>query len=862
MMENKVKRWLYRYFDRIVLAGVLFLTLWIAFPSDAVWGAEIDWLTQHSVFPDYFRRQFYETGSLVPNFAFQLGGGQNIYNFAYYGLLSPAILPSYLLPFVPMAQYIIAVSIAGLLASGFLMQYWLKKKGYSVPAALAVSCMYILASPMILHSFKHIMFVNYMPFLMMAFIGVDRHFQKRKSGLLCIGVFLMIMSSFYFSVGGILALMLYALSVYFGHPKEKSMALPEERPLRHFIREALRIMLPVGTAVLMSAVLWLPILCTLTGGGRSTGTSESILSYILPQFKKLFAGVLFQTDGAGLSTIAVTALFAGIVSKKKGMRILAVGVFIALAFPVVKLLLNGGLYVRDKALIPFLPVLCLLIAELVHRISIKKERKYLACFVLTIVAIGLTMYYRSDFLMALMAVSVLLLTLYLVLNETWLMRVFLPVLGVFSVVSAVYCLRQEQFPSREYYQEIDNAETKKALKTALDQEQEVVRFGEMKHKSAAFNRIYDSRQWMTSVYSSTQNQYYQDFLRKGFQVEQPHRNILMNSTSSNPIFLKMMGVKYLHTDKPPIGYRPSDVDSGTVLYRSDSAAPIGYVTEHVISEQDYSRLAFPYNQEVFLRHAVAENASESTDITESRIASFDFSLPKTATESISLTPTAQGYTVSAQEDASQTISLPEPVEEDGILYVQMEVTNHKPDQDMLIALGGVKNKLTAKSHPYYNENKTFCYAINVKAGQGKIQASFSKGDYEITGMQGWFLPASAVTQDGLYQEPWHVRWADVTANGLSGTVDASQDGYLITSIPYDDAFTVLVDGRKAKPEKVNTAFLGVKLSSGTHEITVHYRSPGYSAGLAVTGAGICVFFIWILWLPGSGHKRKPKKGIA
>ena len=42
------------------------------------------------------------------------------------------------------------------------------------------------------------MFVNYMPFLLLALLGVDRHFQKRKSGLLILSVLGMILTSFIF----------------------------------------------------------------------------------------------------------------------------------------------------------------------------------------------------------------------------------------------------------------------------------------------------------------------------------------------------------------------------------------------------------------------------------------------------------------------------------------------------------------------------------------------------------------------------------------------------------------------------------------------------------------------------------------
>ena len=43
-----------------------------------VFGSSIDWISQHSTLADYFRKRFYATGNLFPDFAWNLGGGQNI----------------------------------------------------------------------------------------------------------------------------------------------------------------------------------------------------------------------------------------------------------------------------------------------------------------------------------------------------------------------------------------------------------------------------------------------------------------------------------------------------------------------------------------------------------------------------------------------------------------------------------------------------------------------------------------------------------------------------------------------------------------------------------------------------------------
>lgn len=113
----------------LILAGFTFFFCWWFVGRHGIFGAKVDWLSQHSVLPDYFRQPVLCNGkdisrNLLPN----LGGGQNIYHFAYYGLYSPLILPSYLLPFVKMSDYIMVISITGLTVSVLLFYYWLKSR--------------------------------------------------------------------------------------------------------------------------------------------------------------------------------------------------------------------------------------------------------------------------------------------------------------------------------------------------------------------------------------------------------------------------------------------------------------------------------------------------------------------------------------------------------------------------------------------------------------------------------------------------------------------------------------------------------------------------------------------------------------
>ena len=70
-----------------------------------------------------------------------------------------------------------------------------------------------------------------------------------------------------------------------------------------------------------------------------------------------------------------------------------------------------------------------------------------------------------------------------------------------------------------------------------------------------------------------------------------------------------------------------------------------------------------------------------------------------------------------------------------LFFLQFDVKNHK-ESDVWVSINGVKNKLTAANHIYYNGNETFTYAIALEEGQLEIPIAFSDGDYEITNGKG------------------------------------------------------------------------------------------------------------------------------
>lgn len=838
---DKVKR----YIPYLLLTGLTLFFCRMFVGRYGIFGAKVDWLSQHSVLPDYFRQQFYATGKLFPEFAANLGGGQNIYHFAYYGLYSPLILPSYLLPFVKMSDYIMAVSITGLTASVLLFYYWLKSRKTDAGTAFILSLMFLLAGPMIGQYSGQIMFVNYMPFLCLALIGVDRYFEQEKSGLFTVSVFLMIMTSFYFSIGGMLSLVLYGLHRYFEQREGNRVAV------RSFLRDGLCFVRSMILAVLMSGFFLVPTALALTGG-RSKEQNTSFASFFIPQITvERFA---YSIYGIGLTTLVITVLLTGLLYRKVYEKVLTYGCVIVLVIPVFAYLLNGGLYIRDKVFIPFLPLLCYLIGIYLEKCR-KKELSFIAGIVPYIITTIFVYIARNQFVSkgigksiwkVLLAESILFLICYVLYcamkryhkeTKEILMLALPSVICLAVTMNTFYQMKPDRYVNRKLYRDVTGEQNRQAVKEALkdDGYYRTEQMGSDDENAADLNRIWDVEQNITSIYSSAYNPDYQTFRQKTFGLEEPFRNGMMQSVSKNPVFQRMMGVRYIVSDSDVPGYTLVKKCGTTGIYQNKDAAPVMYATDRVMTEEEYKKLAFPYNQTAFLEYAVVGEHTESSDQNI-----------MTAYEPVSLKMANNRTTGGAEQKTIQQEGQKQ------ILFFRFRVDNAHPNKDVAVWINGIRNKLSAKDHVYYNENKTFTYAVPLKDGEDNISVTFGKGKYRLRHVQA-YLGSLPERSELLYQSEIQVDKKQTEDNVIQGTICVKKDGWFITSIPYDKHFKIYIDGKETEIQKVNTAFLGCKIESGNHELKIIYHAPGTTTGKVLSLIGIAGFLLVLV-----REKRKQK----
>ena len=717
----------------LLLFGMCLAVCWIFVLQYGILGSDLDWVNQHSVLPDYFRQQFYDTGQLFPDIAWNLGAGQNIYNFSYYGLFNPIIWISYLLPFVPMSLYIQITSILSYGASVVIFYCWLKKK-CDDRITLACTFLFLLAAPLVYHSYNQLMFVNYMPFLCTAFLGVDKYVEEKKKALLLCSVCGMILTSFFFSIGGLLALGIYGASKF------------TEKGIKEFLKNSVSLAGVLLHSVLLCGILLIPTAFVLFGRGGSGSHAEMAVSLFTVQPMRF----LYTPHGVGMSALALIALFDDMICRRKWQeKFLSVSLFLIFAIPLVGYVLNGGLYDKGKVFIPFLPLMCMEVAKYIDRIK-KRESTFRDILPYLITAIFLI---AGKTFWALLDCGVMLVC--------FLIRKRFSEFPLAVWVSCVilFCSGwtinkgSDHIIPKEDYEKILDRDTKAEVEEILEKDTGWYRMEEQqggKKELQDINRIEDSRQWITSMYSSAYNEEYYKFRRETYDINEHFRNNMMQAVSDNPLFLQLMGVKYVIGNHPLAGYELLEEGENGNLYVNSHAAPIGYVTNEVVSKKNYQTLDFPANQTAFLWKAVTESAGDDGDFPVMNTCPLE--IPEINEEENQIKKTSFGWSFSLSTEKKVSIPMKDvPMTED-LLSVRFQVKNKK-DKDMYIRLCGQTNRLTAKSHEYANHNESFAYTVTLNPENQTADFIFGPGEYEISNLEVFTGNLSELRNEKLYETP-------------------------------------------------------------------------------------------------------------
>lgn len=809
--------------DKFNLFWIIVIYLGIALTithGKYVFGSLVDWSYQHVAFAQYFRMLFYKTGNIFPNFALNIGGGQNIFYLAYYGLFSPIILLSYLLPFVPMSVYIIITSLVLGIISIVLFYVFIKSFKFERNLCLFLTLMFALATPLLFHSHRHIMFVNYMPFLLMGLMGVNRYFESGKRGLLIISIFFMIMTSYFYSVSGIICITIYAIYVY----KDNN-----------FIKDGLKYAFNIVISILMSAFLLFPVIYALKNGRADSLAHVSLLQAIIPKINLEF--ILYSPYSLGLTSIALVSVFY--LCFKKNTRFLGIVLSLIIICPLFVYLLNGALYLDGKALIPFIPLYVLSCGMFLNDLfSSKANLKVIGFIVFFSVLIvylcdnSLKMFYLLD-----VTLLVILIILYLKYHRKEI--IFIPLMVLFVSISLSFNMSDFLIDNERFSLQNSNS-LKECLSDIYSLDDSFYRIGiNVAEYTQDVNHVMNINENLITIYSSTYNVSYNKFFHKFTNMAS--RNSFMTGESKNMFFESLMGVKYLVSDKgAPLGYKKIGRHGNYVIYKNKHVLPIGYATDRIISKKNYSRLKYPDNVYSLLGNVVASDGDYDY---ESKFSKVNFDLLDGTLYGVKVSKYKNGYKVKVDGDYGNIkIKLDDLSKRYYLLRLNVEKPQSCEYGDTNINVNGIHNKLTCKEWKYFNGNYTFDYTLSSNKGVEYINISFSKGVHYIKDYKMYSL---------AYEDYKNINVVDkfknsyVSGDKISGKINVSNNGYFNLSIPYDKGFVIKVDGKRVNYYKVNGTFIGFKITKGKHKIDILYKAPYFELGKWVSLGGLILFLIVI-----------------
>ncbi len=807
----------------IIFIGIIVFIL----RNNTLYGSILDWNTQHSVIPEYFRSLFYKTLNIFPDFALNLGSGQNIYNYSYYGLFNPVIVLSYFFPFVSMKSYIQVSSIVLVYSSVILFYYFLKHNKFSSDICLLGSIVFMTATPLLFHSHRHIMFMNYMPFLILALFGVDKYFEKNDGRLLCISSILIILMSYYYSIPALMSIVVYGVYKY--------IIINKKITFKSFMKDGIKFLIPIMIGILITSILLVPTFYAILHGRLPNEISISLKDLLIPKINIKY--LMYHSYGIGLTSFALMGLIVLLLDKKRENIFLFICLMSLIVFPIINYLLNGMMYIDAKVLIPFMPIYVYVITLMFKKIYDKeiniKKLLIVSVIVLLIIYIGESNYVDQFYLDFIITLLVIILSIKV--ESKYLLKIFT------IVILTIYSLGANSKDTLVNKEDIYNSENKnqEALVKKIPEGYNHTTLYNLKLENV--NNIYGNLNvYSDYIYSSTGNSEYNIFMFNTFEVPMQSRNRLIISANKDLMYLMFSNNKYFIGDNIDItGYKKIDSIGNASLYENTDVLPFMYVSYNNFNDKEFSKISFPYNNEVLLNNVVtSENTNNNFETKIKEIFIRQSDIIYTNSNII-----IDGNNINVKKDNSRMlVDIPDEAR-NKIIFISFELTPQSCKVgDLGITINGNLNKLTCREWKYYNGNTTFNYVISGDTSNN-MEISFFKGNYKIDNLKIYYMDYNDIKN--VKDKVTEVNISDKTkGDKIYASVETERDGYFVTTLPYDKGFNIKVDGKKVDYEKVNTAYVGFKLSKGKHNIVIEYIAPFKKLGLIMSFIGVVIYVLY------------------
>ncbi|MDO4544685.1 MAG: YfhO family protein [Bacillota bacterium] len=319
-----------------------------------------------------------------------------------------------------------------------------------------------------------------------------------------------------------------------------------------------------------------------------------------------------------------------------------------------------------------------------------------------------------------------------------------------------------------------------------------------------------------------------------------------NYNRTDPVTNAILNVKYiisknLEIDDP---YFETVRTSGhTRLYENRYPLSIGYMTGNAIRTWDY------HSENPFT--VLDDYVRAATDNRYDRVF-YDVEMQGITAANVQTTVEGDGLISGAleDEDKESKIVLEYRADETRQYYVFVEASN---------ASAITVNKEREEEDIDIRDDCGSVVNIGVMEEGDEFQITVDYDEANMGDIRAHVCWMDEAAWDGAY-EILSDSMMEVTDSGdtfIEGTVDVKEAGVLVTSVPYEEGWTLTVDGQEREiQELVGGAFISTALDEGTHEIRLEFRPPGILVGLALTLAAIALLIFFQVFRRRRRNRRE------
>lgn len=798
---------------------------------------------------------FVEHSFVIPQWNFSIGEGYGILEtFNYYVIGDPI---AFLTVFIP-SEYmyifydfaiILRLYLSGLFFS--LLCFYVKKNNYY--AVLGGSLTYVFCFWAIFNSNRHPYFLNPMVYLPLVIMGVEKIINNDKPYLFAISVCISALSNFYFFYNIVLLTVIYVVV---------RLLTKYKNDFKTIFNKVLIIFKYAVLALLMSAVIVLPVINVFLNDTRASASANYNLLYPIKYYLKLFSSYVSVTRNYWLCMgyAAPTLLAFLIVFKnfKKNLLIVILDVLaiIFVLFPVFGQIFNGFSYVSNKWCFGLSLLVSYNLVEEWDEIKNNKKLLLLTYGLFTLVCIVLKA--NTNILVPIITGFVFLLVSSIEIKSKVLKQSILVLLIAINVCFNgiwEYSTLGVNYSSCATNKEDDKniRQLSEAYYISQFDDEDFYRYsGSSLTENSSLLADTHSTQYYWSLTNSSISNY-----RSLMQVQE-YSLYHYQGYDQRCILNTLANVKYYVTNKDseemlPYNFEYYKTEGDYDFYINNSYLPFGYTYENAISYDEWYKLSAVEKEEALTKAIVLDNGQDNIALETNKL---DYTI--TDYENVEF---VDNKIIVSESGAYVTIEFNGLV--NSSLYFSVEDADFIDDTDWLHGGNSIGNitiatdsgiskniEVTNADNRYYNGRNDFTvYLGYYEDAQNSLTIYFgNSGEYSFGDIFVSNLPMENYEENinNLSREVLdNVIFED---NTVSGNISLKENKYLLLSIPYSKGWKAYVDGEQVELLQANEIYCALSLETGNHTIELKYETPFLKLGAIISVAGIAILVADALFL--------------